>query len=213
MYTVETLIPDCVGRYITSDTGSVQLVNLINGRTYAKCWQALLYWVLNQYELGNSTNLAPLGLLIRNQSNERGRKGNQKNSQFRFLREFVQQNELQVKAADILDHEDETSAIKMNISTLAKLAGVPTQTYRIALSHLFRRLGEVLGNKEQVLIDFSVGSLVGDKGQVEFLFHDAPDEQKVIQSQYQLTILLIEREYLHVSYALNRRKSPVIPDF
>jgi len=54
-YTLETLIPDCVGRYITGDKGNVQLLELIDGRTYAKCWQALNYWTANQYEAGKST--------------------------------------------------------------------------------------------------------------------------------------------------------------
>lgn len=65
MYTLETLIPDCVGRYITGKGGAVQLASLINGRTYAKCWQALIYWLANQHDQGNSTSLSPLGVVVR----------------------------------------------------------------------------------------------------------------------------------------------------
>ena len=164
MYTLETLIPDCVGRYITNPGGAVQLASLINGRSYAKCWQALIYWLVNQYDLGHSTNLTPLGAIIR--------KGG--DTSFRFLRSFVEKFNLVCKSGDLLDSEDDSSAMRMNIASLSKLAGVPPQTFRLALSHLFRRLGEILQNKEQVLIDFSLGSLVGDKGEVDFVFHDSP---------------------------------------
>jgi hypothetical protein len=89
MYTLETLIPDCVGRYITGPSGSVQLSNLINGRTYAKCWQAFVYWVVNQYDLGNSTNLAPIGILTRNNPQAKSHNG----CEFRFLTQFLQKFE------------------------------------------------------------------------------------------------------------------------
>jgi dynein heavy chain len=85
--------------------------------------------------------------------------------------------------------ESDVSAIRMNLSTVSSLADVDPQTYRIALSHLFRRIGEVCGDKEQVLIDFSVGSLVAENGKVEFLFHDnyspatQAQEQKSKQSK------------------------------
>lgn len=62
-YTSEALISDCVGRYITNGSGNVQLVNLINSRTYTSCWQAFVYWIASQYQSQSSANLAPIGVL------------------------------------------------------------------------------------------------------------------------------------------------------
>ena len=42
MYTLDTILADCVGRYIAAQGGRVQLNNLINSRTYADCWGAML---------------------------------------------------------------------------------------------------------------------------------------------------------------------------
>jgi len=199
MYTLETLIPDCVGRYITSSSsGSVQLAALINGRTYAKVWQALVYWIVAQYELGHSTNLAPLGVIVRGNAAETGgaakgrgaaaaaaaaaaasgAPGAPKAASFRFFQSFLDKHGLSVRpGAPAPVREDDLSTIRMNLATLARLADVEPGTFRIALSHLFRRLGEVLQAKEQVLIDFSVGSLVGDKATLEFLFHQEQQAQ------------------------------------
>jgi len=175
MYTLETLIPDCVGRYITSPaTGAVQLASLINGRTYAKCWQALVYWVVNQYDIGNSTNLSPLGIIVRKEEGD----GKPKTASFLFLRSFLEKYGIEGKGGDVIEMEDEVSSIKMNLSTVSKLADVQPQTFRKAMSHLFRRLGEVLGNKEQVLIDCNIGTIVGDKGIVEFIFHEGAEQKK-----------------------------------
>ena len=182
MYTLETLIPDCVGRYITNGSGSVQLASLINGRTYAKCWQALVYWIVSQYEMGNSTNCAPLGVIVRAPANSAasssasvaGPNDAPKGASFRFFRSFLDKHGLKLRAGGAGGdpiREDDLSTIRMNLATLARLADVEPGTFRVALSHLFRRLGEVLQSKEQVLIDFSVGSLIGDKATVDFLFH------------------------------------------
>lgn len=62
------------------------------------------------------------------------------------------------------------------MSTLAKLAGVETTVFKEAIGHLFRRLGEVLKDNDRVLIDFSVGSLVSDKGTVQFVFHHQAEQ-------------------------------------
>jgi hypothetical protein len=91
-HTIETLIGECVGRYITATNGAVQLANLINHRTYAKCWAALmtwsdifplvlLSWALIRFRLplpiyrldyqsrhGHSAALPPLGVVLRSQT-------------------------------------------------------------------------------------------------------------------------------------------------
>ena len=67
----------------------------------------------------------------------------------------------------------------MSVPSLAKLAGVPPPIFSVALSHIFRRLGEALASEERVLIDFGIGSLVGDKAHVNFLFHEVSEEKKV----------------------------------
>lgn len=206
MYTLETLIPDCVGRYITNGSGSVQLASLINGRTYAKCWQALVYWIVSQYEMGNSTNCAPLGVIVRtpaansgagaasSSSSVAGPNDAPKGASFRFFKSFLDKHGLKLRAGGSSGgdpiREDDLSTIRMNLATLARLADVEPGTFRVALSHLFRRLGEVLQAKEQVLIDFSVGSLIGDKATVDFLFHQTnadvnEDPKKVRRRQTQ----------------------------
>ena len=63
MYTLDTILADCVGRYIATQ-GRVQLNNLINSRTYAECWGAFLSWVVRQYQSGFSVSLAPLGVIV-----------------------------------------------------------------------------------------------------------------------------------------------------
>lgn len=179
----QTLIPDCVGRYITSEkTGSVQLASLINGRTYAKCWQALAYWIVSQYDQGNSTNVSPIGVILRSKAERDGytKLNDGRFASFRFFHSFLDGNNLAIKeGSNEAVQADEVSTIRLNTATLAKLAGIETQTFTVAMSHLFRRLGEVLTGKEPVMIDFSVGSLFGDKGVVEFRFHDAIDEKAV----------------------------------
>ena len=192
MYTLETLIPDCVGRYITNASGNVQLASLINGRAYAKCWQALVYWIVSQYELGHSTNIAPLGVIVRANNTIRSSShskyaqdssadsdaGAHKPANFCFLKTFTDKYNLKLKKGEAI-REDDMSTIRMNLATLARLAGVEPGTFRIAISHLFRRLGEILSSKEQVLIDFSIGSLIGDKGQIEFLFHEQQEAKQL----------------------------------
>lgn len=181
MYTLETLIPDCVGRYIQSPTGQVELASLIDGVTYAKCWQAFIFWVVNQYDSGNSTNLAPMGTIVRTVSPLHPVTGraSKKLASFRFLKLFLDKYDLTAKNMDVQYQQDDVSSIRMNLSNLGKLAGVGPQIFRTALQHLFRRLGEVLNAQEQVLIDFNVGSLIGNKGQIEFVFHDSLEDEKV----------------------------------
>ena len=155
-------------------------LSLLSPHTQAKCWQALVYWIVSQYELGNSTNIAPLGVIVRERSAAGSAPGDPsaRPASFRFFKSFLDKHGLRLRppsgssaAQGEPVREDDLSTIRMNLATLARLADVEPGTFRVALSHLFRRLGEVLQNKEQVLIDFSVGSLIGDKATVDFLFH------------------------------------------
>jgi len=186
MYTLESLLPDCVGRYISSErnASSVHLAALINGRTYAKVWQALVYWIVTQYEAGNSTSIAPIGVIVRTPAVGESVEGSVKGARFHFFHAFLTEYGLSTRSGhDEALREDDVSCIRPNLSTLSRLANVDPSTFRLALSHIFRRLGEVLAEREQVLIDCSVGSIVGDKACVDFLFHqNTPEEAKQTSS-------------------------------
>ena len=200
-YTLESLIPDCVGRYITSESGTVKLSDLISGRTYAKCWQAFVYWVTNQFEQGTSSNLSPLGLIIRGDGSDKFVNAvtatdyrRQRPATFRFLNSFLIRFNLEDKPCVGGVEEADFAALRMNLAALSKIAGVDGQTFRIALTHLFRRIGEVLGEQE-VAIDFKVGTLVSEANcnDIDFIFKERPH---VVQKQTEATgFLRAKRQY------------------
>jgi hypothetical protein len=113
MYTLDTILADCVGRYIATQ-GRVQLNNLINSRTYAECWAALLTWLARQYQSGFSVSLAPLGVIVQRKQD------NALDTSFAFLTPFVQKYDLQPKQC-VCIFEDELPCTKMNVSTLSKV--------------------------------------------------------------------------------------------
>ena len=69
------------------------MASLINGRTYAKCWQAYNLWLTAQFGLGNSTSLAPIGIIYRPSSNYGS--SEPKMAAFRFLRPFLTEYQIQ----------------------------------------------------------------------------------------------------------------------
>mgnify|MGYP001076737985 CR=1 FL=1 len=196
-YTAESLIPDCVGRYITAPSGAVQLVHLINGKTYAACWQAFVYWIASQYKATNSCNLAPIGIIsfARQASasadsgaaiktpGRAGRAGATTGNNaasgalvptFRFYQAFLEQFSLQQADSDapvLVSHD--VSAQRMNLLTLSKMAGCESLTFRTAMAHLCKRLGEVLAAGETVHIDMGVGALTGADNVVQFSFYES----------------------------------------
>jgi hypothetical protein len=191
-YTIESLIPDCVGRYITSDTGNVKLSDLINGRTYGKCWQSFTSWVGGQFENGTSSNLAPLGIIIRGDGSEKflveaaPDSRRQRPAAFRFLNSFLNRFNLRVKSGLGGVDESDYAALRMNLAALSKSAGVDGQTFRIALTHIFRRIGDVLSEQAQLVsIDFTIGQLVSDHdGQVDFVFNAAPPGKPAVPTEF-----------------------------
>jgi hypothetical protein len=193
MYTLDAVLADCVGRYISSQ-GRVQLNNLINSRTYADCWGALLSWANRQFQSGFSVSIAPLGVVIQPSgqassgglssktpraagSNSAHIKSSPASSSlsFAFLTPFVQRYELQPRPSCGSIYEDELPCTKMNASTLVKLTatGVDVETLRLALSHVFQRIGELIQAREQVVLDFGFGTLVADNRAADFVFKDA----------------------------------------
>lgn len=183
MYTLDAVLADCVGRYI-SNQGRVQLNNLINSRTYADCWGALLSWANRQFQSGFSVSIAPLGVVIQGQSaglsSKTPRAGAKastaaSSTTFAFLTPFVQRYELQPRPSCGSIYEDELPCTKMNASALVKLTatGVDVETLRLALSHVFQRIGELIQAREQVVLDFGFGTLVADNRAADFVFKDA----------------------------------------
>lgn len=63
MFTIDALISDCVGRYITTPTGEIQVSCLISGRTYAEIWAALVQWANKQIVNHTTFSLTPLGVV------------------------------------------------------------------------------------------------------------------------------------------------------
>jgi hypothetical protein len=98
---------------------------------------------------------------------------------FRFNSAFVDQYRVVAKGGAIAVHSSSedgaVSTVRATAATLAKLAQTEPQTVSVALSHIFRRLGEVLAARDTILIDCRVGSLIGDKNGVEFVFHHLPE--------------------------------------
>jgi len=68
MYTLDTLLADCVGRYVTTSGGKVQLSNLLSARVYADSWGALMAWAARQFAQGATFSLAPLGVVTQSDS-------------------------------------------------------------------------------------------------------------------------------------------------
>jgi hypothetical protein len=145
-YTIDTLVAEVVGRYIQSNTGSLQLSNLINGGTYKKCWQAFTQWVCNQHENGNAVSIPPIGMLCRARSapnkkfnpNSRATEEEDNEPLFLFFREFVDAAKISVRNPDHVTNDD-ASAVRANPASLAKMAGVDAPTCKTATAHLFRR--------------------------------------------------------------------------
>jgi dynein heavy chain len=188
-YTAESLIPDCVGRYITNSSGAVQLVHLINGKTYAACWQAFIYWIASQYKVENSCNIAPIGVIsftrqseipsataVRTAASKTSARSTVAIPTFRFYQAFLEQFSLQQQdpEAPVLVSHD-VSAQRMNLLTLSKMAGCESLTFRTAMSHICKRLGEVLATGETVYIDMGVGALSGANNVVTFAFYESFD--------------------------------------
>ena len=54
---------------------------------------------------------------------------------------------------------------------------IQLEAFRTALSHIFRRLGEVLSEGQKVSISFSIGTLIGHNGILDFEFNDVDQQQ------------------------------------
>jgi hypothetical protein len=118
----------------------------------------MAYWLAQQFDQGNSTSLAPMGLVMRSaQVNQYG----VKLASFRFFKSFVDGCNSSVRKGRTYS-DDETGCIRMNIPAMCKLAGVESATFKLALTHLFRRISEVLRHGEAVSLDFSIGTLVSE---------------------------------------------------
>lgn len=63
----------------------------------------------------------------------------------------------------------------MNLLSLSKLAGCETHTFRTALSHLMRRIGEVASSGEPFYIDIGIGALKGTKNTITLAFFEKID--------------------------------------
>lgn len=200
MYTLETLVPDCVGRYITNDKGNVHLGSLINARTYSECWQAFTHWAVMQFDEGHSISLAPLGVVMRGVSGDSKAAESKSNTarnksksattvasepQFFFLKSYVDKHNLQLKHPE-KQSDGMAHALPVNYFMLSKMVSIEATTLRTALSHMFERLGNVLADKkEQVLIDVGIGTLAADHGVSDFIFHETLDKHGNIISRTQ----------------------------
>ena len=49
-------------------------------------------------------------------------------------------------------------------------SGVDVETFRLALSHIFQRIGELINERQQIVLDFGVGTLVCDQRVCDFVF-------------------------------------------
>jgi len=137
-----------------------------------------------QNEQRHSVSIAPIGyILIDTPDRDRPSAGSatpdgsgvRSTSQFVFSKAFVDANRLTLKHPDaVIAHA--VSAIRPNMTSLARAASVDVEIAKMAFSHLFQRIGEVLATeKRQVLIDLGVGTLIMDRSGVDFVFHESID--------------------------------------
>ena len=178
MYTIETLVPECVGRYICEGNGGhLQLSALINQQCYADCWEAFTQWVILQFDQGHSLRLGPLGVVLVKKTKQ----GKRNVAEFKFTRKYVSEYSLHMKSGGNSFFENECFAARVNTNVIARMVSLDEQVVKMALGHMFRRVGEVLQQKQQqVLLDMGVGCVVAQKGEVDFVFHEAVEEAYVI---------------------------------
>lgn len=180
---MENLIPDCVGRYITSSVGTVQLSNLINCKTYTKCWQAFVFWIASQCHLELSCNLAPIGVIqfqhVQKPLQRAGAAASAAGASspaipvFRFFQPFLDQFNLEQENSQLPTlTSNDVSAQRMNLITLSKMADCDPQTFRTALTHLLRRLGEALSTQPLCQFDLGIAVLTGSHRKVAFTFYE-----------------------------------------
>ena len=60
---------------------------------------------------------------------------------------------------------------------------VDVETLRLALSHIFQRIGELIQERQQVVLDFGFGTLVADQQVADFVFKQMP-QVRVVQCPF-----------------------------
>ena len=80
--------------------------------------------------------------------------------------------------AQVIDERDVGSVVKMFVSALSKNCRLRPETIRTALSHMFQRLGEVVGTRHQIIIDFGFATLVAEDRNVEVVIHGEKQQKR-----------------------------------
>jgi hypothetical protein len=60
----------------------------------------------------------------------------------------------------------------MNPSALVKLTSVDIEVLKLALTHVFQRIGELIQDREALVLDFGFATLVAENRIVDFVFKD-----------------------------------------
>ncbi len=55
--------------------------------------------------------------------------------------------------------QEEVSCVKLNYATISKGASMDVDTLKIALSHVFQRIGELIQEQEAMVLDFGFATL------------------------------------------------------
>ena len=171
----------------------LRLVSLIDKSTYQLCWQAFTNFILRRFDEGRSFYVEPIGVLMFECSpalSSIGKTETKTNSQppasfhpsleektrkFYFLPDFVHKYHLPIDQSQIFRVQT-SNLYKLKTFQVAQYSKLELTTLEEALSHVFCRLGEVIRSQShRMLIDFGVGSLILDKGRLEFRFHDLQD--------------------------------------
>lgn len=64
IYTIDSLISDCVGRKISDPKGNVRVQALISGKTLAEIWGAVVQWSNKHVANRTAFSLKPLGIVV-----------------------------------------------------------------------------------------------------------------------------------------------------
>ncbi|KMS94063.1 hypothetical protein BVRB_025170, partial [Beta vulgaris subsp. vulgaris] len=162
----ESLVQDCVGRYITTGRGALRLTNLINSKSYAEAWTAVQRWAQRHFELGNSFIMSPIGVMNQTPGAP---------PQFAFFQSFIDKFGLETN--NVARDTDASTVVKMYTSALAKYApGLERERLKLAVQHLIQRLGEIIANRSQCLIEFGFATLVAEDRRVAMVLHVRPDQ-------------------------------------
>eukprot|EP00736_Rhodelphis_marinus_P007919 Rmarinus@m.2764 len=167
----QAFFQDCAARYRTAPYPRFDRKRLED--TYSAVWSSLVSWITSQFEQGKSVNLPSFGRFsYRVENVEIGLDGpiETRIPEFVLSPKFANAYGLALRkhpGAGLI-HADSTEYV--DYPYLAENANVDNYTVMTMMKDIFRRIGELMGQGEHVVVDFNVGLLACEGGSVDFVF-------------------------------------------